>query len=110
MPASTPTLPPSHTQVWASQVTSFIREVVWPQTASPAPVVLAGNSLGGYVSLAAAAEGGPGLVRGVALLNGAGPFREPGAPTPEQVGSVVHDGSYCRDHGIRTVWKGWWGE
>ncbi len=67
-------------------MTSFIREVVWPQTASPAPVVLAGNSLGGYVSLAAAAEGGPGLVRGVALLNGAGPFREPGAPTPEQVG------------------------
>ena len=36
-------------QLWSSQVAAFIREVVSP-AAGGAPVVLAGNSLGGYVS------------------------------------------------------------
>jgi hypothetical protein len=34
-------------------------QVVWPATGGQAPVVVAGNSLGGYVSLATAAEQGP---------------------------------------------------
>ncbi|KAG2449473.1 hypothetical protein HYH02_005618 [Chlamydomonas schloesseri] len=62
-------------ELWSGQVAAFIREVVAP-AAGGAPVVLAGNSLGGYVSLATAATEGPELVRAVALLNGAGPFKE----------------------------------
>ncbi|GLI59726.1 hypothetical protein VaNZ11_001672 [Volvox africanus] len=72
----------TNAEVWSSQVAAFVREVVGP---AGAPVVLAGNSLGGYVSLATAATHGPELVRGVALLNGAGPFRDAnGGKTPEQ--------------------------
>lgn len=62
--------------VWADQIGAFIREVV--QQDSPGEkVVLAGNSLGGYNSLSAAAKY-PELVRGLVLLNGAGRFEEEG--------------------------------
>ncbi|KAG2494148.1 hypothetical protein HYH03_007784 [Edaphochlamys debaryana] len=67
-------------EVWSEQIGAFIREVVGPQAG---PVVLAGNSLGGYVSLATAATQGPDVVRAVALLNGAGPFREASAAQEE---------------------------
>ncbi|KXZ44939.1 hypothetical protein GPECTOR_60g716 [Gonium pectorale] len=65
----------SNGEVWSEQVAAFIREVVGP---SAGPVVLAGNSLGGYVALATAATHGPDMVRAVAMLNGAGPFQEGG--------------------------------
>ncbi|DBB12732.1 TPA: hypothetical protein ACH3X3_005508 [Trebouxia sp. C0006] len=52
--------------IWSDQIAAFIREVV-----DDGPVVLAGNSLGGYNSLATAARY-PELVKGVVLLNGAG--------------------------------------
>lgn len=52
--------------IWSDQIAAFIKEVV-----DDGPVVLAGNSLGGYNSLATAA-GYPELVKGVVLLNGAG--------------------------------------
>ncbi|GFH07926.1 predicted protein [Haematococcus lacustris] len=70
---------------WIRQISSFIEEVV-----ASGPVVLAGNSLGGYASLAAAVAR-PDLVRGVAMLNGAGPFDEPGRPAldPDQPEPLV---------------------
>eukprot|EP00798_Chlamydomonas_sp_ICE-L_P014777 gene14777-20827_t len=46
------------------------------------PVVLAGNSLGGYVSLATAASY-PEQISAVALLNGAGPFDNPDRKIPD---------------------------
>lgn len=52
--------------IWSDQIAAFIREVV-----EDGPVVLAGNSLGGFNSLATAARY-PELVKGVVLLNGAG--------------------------------------
>eukprot|EP00884_Botryococcus_braunii_P018020 jgi/Botrbrau1/4901/Bobra.118_1s0015.1 len=56
--------------VWQDQLASFIQEVVGGE-----PVVLVGNSLGGYNSLATAVKY-PQLVKGVVLLNGAGRFEE----------------------------------
>ena len=58
--------------VWKKQISDFIREVI--QTSYPdEKVVLVGNSLGGYNSLATAAEY-PDLVESVVLLNAAGRF------------------------------------
>lgn len=55
--------------LWRDQLTAFIREVVG------CPAVMAGNSLGGYVSLCVAADA-PELSAGVILLNSAGPFQD----------------------------------
>lgn len=56
-------------QLWQTQIHDFIREVIGR------PTVLAGNSLGGYASLCVAANHSE-SVRGVILLNSAGPFSE----------------------------------
>ncbi|MEM1370304.1 MAG: alpha/beta fold hydrolase [Cyanobacteria bacterium P01_H01_bin.15] len=56
--------------LWQSQLEAFVREVVQRSA------FLAGNSLGGYVSLCLAANC-PDLVEGLILLNSAGPFTEP---------------------------------
>lgn len=56
-------------QVWREQLRDFIAQVVGR------PVVLAGNSLGGYAALCVAAKH-PEWVKGVALLNSAGPFSD----------------------------------
>ncbi|PSF37738.1 alpha/beta hydrolase [Aphanothece hegewaldii CCALA 016] len=55
--------------LWRDQLYDFITEVIRK------PVVLAGNSLGGYVSLCVAAKY-PSSVAGLILLNSAGPFTE----------------------------------
>lgn len=57
-------------EVWQSQIENFIAEVMGR------PAVLAGNSLGGYTSLCVAA-GASEWVKGVVLLNSAGPFSNP---------------------------------
>lgn len=57
------------TSLWALQIAHFCRQVV------RAPAVLAGNSLGGYVSLATAAEH-PDAVCGLCLFNAAGSFKQ----------------------------------
>lgn len=57
-------------KLWEEQLTDFIQEVIGQ------PVVIAGNSLGGYASLCVGANH-PNLVRGVVLLNSAGPFSDP---------------------------------
>lgn len=64
-------------QLWRDQINDFITQVIRK------PVVLAGNSLGGYVALCVAAQY-PTSVAGLILLNSAGPFSEsqPTAPTP----------------------------
>jgi pimeloyl-ACP methyl ester carboxylesterase len=59
--------------LWRDQLHDFIHEVIQQ------PVVLAGNSLGGYASLWAATEY-PTDAQGLILLNSAGPFSETGNP------------------------------
>jgi pimeloyl-ACP methyl ester carboxylesterase len=62
--------------LWRDQIQAFI------QTHIQRPVVLVGNSLGGYASLCVAADH-PESVAGVILLNSAGPFTpDPQAATP----------------------------
>ena len=56
-------------ELWRDQLQDFIREVIGTG------VVVAGNSLGGYISLCVAAEY-PESVLGVILLNSAGPFND----------------------------------
>lgn len=60
-------------ELWRDQLHDFIQTVV------QRPVVLVGNSLGGYASLCVAAQR-PESAVGVILLNSAGPFSE-GQPT-----------------------------
>ncbi|MCU0534779.1 MAG: alpha/beta fold hydrolase [Hydrococcus sp. Prado102] len=55
--------------LWRDQLNDFIAEVIRE------PVILAGNSLGGYASLCVAAQH-PTSVAGVILLNSAGPFSD----------------------------------
>ncbi|TRU35231.1 MAG: alpha/beta fold hydrolase [Microcystis aeruginosa Ma_MB_F_20061100_S20] len=55
--------------LWQQQLNDFIKEVVGQ------PTVLAGNSLGGYASLCLAANHSEN-VRGLILLNSAGPFSD----------------------------------
>lgn len=63
-------------QLWREQLEDFIQEVIGR------PVVLGGNSLGGYLSLCVAAHQ-PQWVTGLILLNSAGPFTETEPrPTP----------------------------
>lgn len=55
--------------LWRDQIHDFISQVVGE------PVILAGNSLGGYASLCVAAQR-PESARGLILLNSAGPFSQ----------------------------------
>ena len=55
--------------LWRNQLHDFISEVIG------APVILAGNSLGGYAALCVAAQH-PSAATGLVLLNSAGPFTE----------------------------------
>ncbi len=57
-------------QLWREQLHQFITEVI------AQPAILAGNSLGGYAALSAAAYY-PDSVAGLILLNSAGPFTSP---------------------------------
>lgn len=66
---------PYSPDTWSEQIAAFVREVVGR------PAALVGNSLGGYASLAAAADY-PDLVTGVALLNAAGRFKSADVVSP----------------------------
>jgi pimeloyl-ACP methyl ester carboxylesterase len=59
--------------LWRDQLQDFINEVIGE------PVILAGNSLGGYASLCVAAQR-PESAKGLILLNSAGPFSDSPAP------------------------------
>lgn len=61
-------------ELWRDQLRDFTSEIIG------APVVIAGNSLGGYASLVLAADS-PEWVKGLVLINGAGPFS--GSPEPD---------------------------
>lgn len=61
--------------LWRDQLHSFIQEIIGR------PVILAGNSLGGYAGLCVAADF-PESVVGVVLLNSAGPFESAIAEPP----------------------------
>lgn len=70
-------------ELWRDQLHEFITEVIGK------PVVLAGNSLGGYVCLCVAAQC-PDAAAGLVLLNSAGPFSEnQPAPEPESLQTQV---------------------
>lgn len=69
--------------LWRDQIYSFITEVI------KEPVVLAGNSLGGYTSLCVASQR-PDAAKGLILINTAGPFTETKtAPKPNPVMASV---------------------
>lgn len=59
--------------LWRDQLSDFITEVIGQ------PVILAGNSLGGYAALCVAAQR-PENARGLILLNSAGPFTDTKVP------------------------------
>ncbi|WP_287129915.1 alpha/beta fold hydrolase [Candidatus Cyanaurora vandensis] len=59
--------------LWRDQLRDFCQEMIQE------PAVVAGNSLGGYAALCLAADH-PELVRGLVLLNGAGPFEKSVSP------------------------------
>ena len=64
-------------EVWRDQTLDFIQEIV------KKPIAVAGNSLGGFTALYAAASPiarSKKLINGVALLNAAGRFYDPNAP------------------------------
>lgn len=71
-------------ELWRDQLQDFITEVIGTE------VVVAGNSLGGYISLCVAAEY-PESVLGVILLNSAGPFSDGGMTSkkPNPLQSLV---------------------
>lgn len=71
-------------ELWRDQLQDFIKEVIGTE------VVVAGNSLGGYISLCVAAEY-PQSVLGVILLNSAGPFSDGGMTSkkPNPLQSLV---------------------
>lgn len=75
--ASAKPVQPYSAEVWIDQVQAFCRECI------QRPTVLAGNSVGGYVALATAADY-PELACGVVLLNAAGSFTSSTQPTPWQ--------------------------
>ncbi|HIK18053.1 MAG TPA: alpha/beta fold hydrolase [Leptolyngbyaceae cyanobacterium M33_DOE_097] len=75
--------------LWRDQLHHFIRDVIGR------PAVLAGNSLGGYTSLCAAADH-PESAAGLVLINSAGPFSDaqPVMKSPawrEMLGKVTQD-------------------
>ncbi|GAX81269.1 hypothetical protein CEUSTIGMA_g8701.t1 [Chlamydomonas eustigma] len=67
----------SNGKPWIDEISSFIQEVI-----GDSPVTLVGNSLGAYAALAAAAAI-PEQIRGIAMLNGAGPLRGVNQPAPD---------------------------
>ena len=70
-------------ELWREQLHDFIAEEIGE------PAVLAGNSLGGYASLCVAA-GGAQSVRGLVLLNSAGPFSDdPRVQKPNPVKEII---------------------
>ena len=77
--------------IWRDQVLSFIEEVVKTggrkDGPGSGPCVVAGNSLGGYAALSAAAAPGArekDLISGCILLNAAGRFKSPDQPSAEK--------------------------
>jgi len=69
--------------LWRDQLQDFITEVIGQ------PAVLAGNSLGGYVSLCVAAQR-PESAAGLVLINSAGPFTDiQGTTKPDPVREVM---------------------
>ncbi len=71
-------------QLWRDQLHDFIQEVIGQ------PVVLAGNSLGGYVCLCVAAEN-PESARGLVLLNSAGPFSDAQPRQPSRFSRMLRN-------------------
>ncbi|RMF20493.1 MAG: alpha/beta fold hydrolase [Cyanobacteria bacterium J083] len=68
--------------IWCAQLHDFITEVIGQ------PVILVGNSLGGYASLCVAAQH-PESAVGVVLINSAGPFTDTQAPTKRPVKNLL---------------------
>ena len=68
--------------LWRDQLRDFISQVI------DRPVVLAGNSLGGYCSLCLAAQS-PESAAGLVLLNSAGPFSDTDTKVEQKSNSVT---------------------
>ncbi|MBW4698955.1 MAG: alpha/beta fold hydrolase [Aphanocapsa lilacina HA4352-LM1] len=82
-------------ELWRDQLRDFTSEIIGR------PPVVAGNSLGGYAALVLAADH-PEWVKGLVLINGAGPFS--GAPQPnafQKLTGEVARGFFCQS------WASW---
>lgn len=82
--------------LWRDQLSDFITEVIQQ------PVILAGNSLGGYAALCVAAQR-PAHARGLVLLNSAGPFTEAqAAAKPDPIRAFF-------GNAVQTIFRQPWG-
>ncbi len=70
--------------LWGDQLYDFITNVIKD------PVVLAGNSLGGYAALCVAAQR-PDAAVGLILLNSAGPFTNTKVPTANPLSNLLEN-------------------
>lgn len=88
------------TDLWRSQIHEFI------QTQIQTSVILAGNSLGGYVALSVGAAA-PALVKGIVLLNTAGRFSDSLTPSvpPNLLQAWVMKGMQGL---IKQPWANFW--
>ena len=81
--------------IWRDQILDFIKDVIFRETNSKVPCVVAGNSLGGFACLAASSHNSDqmDLIKGCILLNAAGRFKDDNAPVkkpnPEWVESLI---------------------
>jgi pimeloyl-ACP methyl ester carboxylesterase len=82
-------------ELWRDQFRDFCQEVVGQ------PVVAAGNSLGGYAALVLAADH-PEWVKGLVLLNGAGPFYD--GKKPEGIQKFFNDSALGV---LQQSWASW---
>ncbi|MDJ0660856.1 MAG: alpha/beta fold hydrolase [Crocosphaera sp.] len=69
--------------LWRDQLQAFITEIIGQ------PVILAGNSLGGYASLCVASQC-PETSKGLILINSAGPFSDSQTPKkPKKIQTII---------------------
>ncbi|PSB04606.1 alpha/beta fold hydrolase [Merismopedia glauca] len=81
--------------LWREQIHDFITQVI------KKPVILAGNSLGGYVSLGVAAQH-PESASGLILLNSAGPFTDLVSSSPALEPNGLQK---LLGNGVKWIWQ-----
>jgi len=80
--------------VWKDQTLDFIQQVIQK------PVIVAGNSLGGFTALFASASAGQHLIKGCILLNAAGRFRKDMSDDEEQQQQQKLDGENTKNNSM----------
>ncbi len=84
-------------QFWSQQIHGFIQDVIG------APVVLVGNSIGGYATLCTAADY-PESVHSAVLLNSAGPFSGERSQSSLSINPLMRTLQHLRQDTFRQAW------